>query len=234
MDPNVPPSVPMPQQPPASPSEPTPNQMPAAPQSNISGGTNKGGFIARAAASIADGFVIVLATTLLSVLLKAVGVGTSISQMINGIIYLGYSVLAIGLYGKTLGKATFGLRVVNYENVNPGIPKAILREVVGKFISSLVLNLGFFWIIWDKNKQGWHDKMAKTYVLQEVPLKGFKKGLAYILVLVLPIVAIIGIIVSFALVAANPYKNIEKAKQKQEEYQMKFQQNIPENSDLQN
>ena len=204
MDPNVPPSVPMPQQPPASPSEPTPNQMPATPQSNISGGTNKGGFIARAAASIADGFVIVLATTLLSVLLKAVGADTSISQIINGLIYIVYSVLAIGLYGKTLGKAVFGLRVVNYENVNPGIPMAILREVVGKFISSLILNLGFFWIIWDKNKQGWHDKMAKTYVLQEVPLKGFKKVLAYILVLGLPVLAILGIIAVVYVVTSLP------------------------------
>ena len=205
MDPNVPPSVPMPQQPPASPSEPTPNQMPAAPQSNISGGTNKGGFIARAAASIADGFVIGFATTLLSMLLKAVGLGSSISQIVNGIIYIVYAVLAIGLYGKTLGKAAFGLRVVNYENVNPGIPMAILREVVGKFISSLVLNLGFFWIIWDKNKQGWHDKMAKTYVLQEVPLKGFKKVLAYILVLGLPLLAILGIMAVVSLVAINPF-----------------------------
>ncbi|OGM67254.1 hypothetical protein A2985_03845 [Candidatus Woesebacteria bacterium RIFCSPLOWO2_01_FULL_43_11] len=203
MDP-VPPSVPMPQQPPASPSEPTPNQMPAAPQSNISGGTNKGGFIARAAASIADGFVIGFATTLLSMLLKAVGLGSSISQIVNGLIYIVYVVLAIGLYGKTLGKAAFGLRVVNYENVSPGIPMAILREVVGKFISSLVLNLGFLWIIWDKNKQGWHDKIAKTYVLQEVPFKGFKKVLAYILVLGLPVLAILGIIAVVGVVTLLP------------------------------
>ena len=153
---------------------------------------------------MADGFIVGFATFFLSMVLRAIGIDPTVSQLISGLSYIVYSVLAIGLYGKTVGKAAFGLRVINYENVNPGIPMAILREVVGKFISSLVLNLGFFWIIWDKNKQGWHDKIAKTYVLQEVPLKGFKKILAYILVLGLPVLAILGIIAVGALVAINP------------------------------
>ena len=59
-------------------------------------------------------------------------------------------------------------------------------------------------MIWDKNKQGWHDKIAKTYVLQEVPLKGFKKVLAYILVLGLPVLAILGIIAVVYVVTSLP------------------------------
>ena len=41
-----------------------------------------------------------------------------------------------------------------------------MREVVGKFISGLVLNLGYLWVIWDGQKQGWHDKIADTYVVR--------------------------------------------------------------------
>jgi len=31
----------------------------------------------------------------------------------------------------------------------------------------VALFLGFFWIIWDKKKQGWHDKIAGTLVVKE-------------------------------------------------------------------
>jgi len=36
---------------------------------------------------------------------------------------------------------------------------------VGYFIAFLPVGLGFFWIIWDKRKQGWHDKIAGTVVV---------------------------------------------------------------------
>jgi uncharacterized RDD family membrane protein YckC len=29
-----------------------------------------------------------------------------------------------------------------------------------------VLFLGFFWILWDKDQQGWHDKIAGTVVVR--------------------------------------------------------------------
>jgi len=41
-----------------------------------------------------------------------------------------------------------------------------LREIIGKFISSLFFGLGYFWAIWDKDRQAWHDKIAGTYVLE--------------------------------------------------------------------
>ena len=33
-------------------------------------------------------------------------------------------------------------------------------------VSMLPLCFGFLWIAWDKKKQGWHDKIAKTYVIK--------------------------------------------------------------------
>jgi uncharacterized RDD family membrane protein YckC len=38
--------------------------------------------------------------------------------------------------------------------------------VPGKIISYVVIYLGFLWIIWDQRKQGWHDKIANTYVVR--------------------------------------------------------------------
>jgi uncharacterized RDD family membrane protein YckC len=33
-------------------------------------------------------------------------------------------------------------------------------------ISGLILDLGYLWILIDENKQGWHDKIADTYVVR--------------------------------------------------------------------
>jgi uncharacterized RDD family membrane protein YckC len=34
-------------------------------------------------------------------------------------------------------------------------------------LSVMVLFLGFLWMIWDSNKQTWHDKIAGTVVVRQ-------------------------------------------------------------------
>jgi uncharacterized RDD family membrane protein YckC len=77
-----------------------------------------------------------------------------------------YYWLFTGLRGQTLGKMAVGIKVVNAQGSVPGLGRAALREIPGKIASSIVIYLGFLWIIWDERKQGWHDKIAKTYVLR--------------------------------------------------------------------
>ena len=55
---------------------------------------------------------------------------------------------------------------VNAEGFVPGLGRAALREIPGKIVSAIAICLGFLWIIWDGQKQGWHDKIAETYVLR--------------------------------------------------------------------
>jgi uncharacterized RDD family membrane protein YckC len=43
---------------------------------------------------------------------------------------------------------------------------AFLRWV-GYIISAAGICLGFIWIIFDRKKQGWHDKIAGTVVIRE-------------------------------------------------------------------
>ena len=43
----------------------------------------------------------------------------------------------------------------------------LLREIVGKTVSFLFFGLGFYWAIWDKDRQAWHDKIAGTLVLEK-------------------------------------------------------------------
>jgi hypothetical protein len=40
----------------------------------------------------------------------------------------------------------------------------VLRYV-GYLVSAIVVSLGFIWILFDSKRQGWHDKIAKTYVV---------------------------------------------------------------------
>ena len=96
---------------------------------------------------------------------------------------LAYHVPFVGLKGRTPGKRLLGIKVVNNRGEAPGIGLAVLREAVGKyfvlfgtlfipppfgFFSTMgVVVLAGVWIARDSAKQGWHDKLAKTYVVRQ-------------------------------------------------------------------
>lgn len=42
----------------------------------------------------------------------------------------------------------------------------LLREWIAKYVSALVLYLGYLWAIFDKDRQSWHDKIAGTVVVK--------------------------------------------------------------------
>lgn len=79
-------------------------------------------------------------------------------------------VLIVGFWirlGATPGKLLLDCRIVDARTLQPiGWKQALLR-LFGYLISALPLYLGFFWIGWDKRKQGLHDKLAGTVVLHQ-------------------------------------------------------------------
>ena len=86
--------------------------------------------------------------------------------LIVTIAYLGFYFWLLSR-GTTPGKMALGEQVV--EKLNGGYPgfwRMVLREVIGKTVSGLFLGLGFFWAIWDKDNQAWHDKIAGTVVVR--------------------------------------------------------------------
>lgn len=78
--------------------------------------------------------------------------------------------LVLWTRGLTPGKLILGDQVVDTRGVRAGFWRMALRETIGKFISGIVFGLGFFWILEDKDQQGWHDKIAGTLVVTEVGL----------------------------------------------------------------
>ena len=81
---------------------------------------------------------------------------------------LAYFTLFHGSTGRTPGKKLLGLQVVTVEGGPLTYGIAFLRSV-GYVISSLVLCLGYLWVVFDKKKQGWHDKIAGTVVIIREP-----------------------------------------------------------------
>jgi len=70
-----------------------------------------------------------------------------------------------GFYGQTLGQRLFGLRVLTTHGEELGYLNAFFRFVTTCFAAGL-LGLGILWIAVDPNKQGWHDKVARTVIVR--------------------------------------------------------------------
>ena len=79
--------------------------------------------------------------------------------------YLYYAIIYFVVFwwkwGATPGKLIFGLRVVDQTGGPIGIERALVRTV------QIPLCLGFVWASFDEDRQGIHDKMAGTYVIDK-------------------------------------------------------------------
>jgi uncharacterized RDD family membrane protein YckC len=76
-----------------------------------------------------------------------------------------YFVLLHGMDGRTVGKWLFGLRVVNTHGEPITYTQASIRWIAAVLTVPLVL--GFLRILWHREKRGWHDSLARTWVIKE-------------------------------------------------------------------
>ncbi len=67
--------------------------------------------------------------------------------------------------GTTIGGIVLNHRIVRQDGSPLTFLVALVRGLASAF-SAAVFFLGFFWIGWDPEKQGWHDKIAGTYVVR--------------------------------------------------------------------
>jgi uncharacterized RDD family membrane protein YckC len=90
------------------------------------------------------------------------GAGVSIGLVVD-LIY--FTVMIGGARGQTVGQMAMGIRVIDFNTGGPiGYGRAFLRWLVS-IVSALVIFLGYFWMLWDKEKQCWHDKAANAVVV---------------------------------------------------------------------
>ena len=67
--------------------------------------------------------------------------------------------------GTTVGGVVLGLKVVRLDGQPVTFQVALVRGL-GAAFSVIVMFLGFLWIAWDQDKQGWHDRIAGTVVIR--------------------------------------------------------------------
>lgn len=75
------------------------------------------------------------------------------------------SIIFISNFGGTPGKLIAGLEIVDDKGGKISYFRAFFRNYVGYIISGSLFFLGYIWIAIDKERRGWHDMIAGTYVI---------------------------------------------------------------------
>lgn len=108
---------------------------------------------------IIDWVMLVIVSIILQLALKTVGAILSI------LVQIAYSAYFEGTQnGQTIGKKVVGLQVVPKAGGPMDLNKGVIRAV-GKIVSGIPCGLGYFWMLWDADKETWHDKIAGTTVV---------------------------------------------------------------------
>ncbi|CAN5611477.1 RDD family protein [soil metagenome] len=150
-------------------SDPTPASEPPsqAPQGtprhspNVQGPSGpRANFGQRLLAYLVDGLIVGVVSYLVQLLFGDAG---GFLSVILGLAYFVY--LEGSPAGQTVGKKLLNIRVVDFQSGGPlGFGKAAIRYV-GRIVSGIPCALGYFWMLWDKERQTWHDKIATTAVV---------------------------------------------------------------------
>lgn len=69
--------------------------------------------------------------------------------------------------GATPGKMLVAARIVDERTLGQPSNGQLIGRYFAYLLSAIPLGLGFFWIAFDRRKQGWHDKLAKTVVIED-------------------------------------------------------------------
>lgn len=106
---------------------------------------------------------------MLALLIDVVLVGVVLGLIGRGsdsllLVLAGYGAIMWKLRGTTVGGIICSLRVARIDGQPLGWDTAIVRAL-GCFLSLVAAGLGFFWIAFDREHQGWHDKIAGTVVV---------------------------------------------------------------------
>jgi uncharacterized RDD family membrane protein YckC len=94
--------------------------------------------------------------------------------VVSGILNVAFGFLLVGVayFGglwawkqTTIGGIIVGLKVVRLDGRPLDWTVALVRALAA-WLSTSVMFLGFFWIAWDADRQGWHDRIAGTVVVK--------------------------------------------------------------------
>jgi uncharacterized RDD family membrane protein YckC len=135
-------------------------QVYARPGSGAKPSGPRAGFWIRFGAALIDG----IGFTIISFALRAaIGAAGSIVAIVIAIAYFSY--FEGSPSGQTIGKKLVGIRVIDFNTGGPiGYGRAAVRYVA-RILSAIVIFIGYLWMLWDPEKQTWHDKLSGSVVV---------------------------------------------------------------------
>jgi uncharacterized RDD family membrane protein YckC len=134
--------------------EPAPAPAPAPAPTLSLALENRAGFWIRTLALLLDVFLVAIVASI---------VGIHVHDALLLIIAT-YGAVMWRLRGTTIGGIVCGLRVVRLDGRPIDWPTAVTRAL-GSFLSLFVAGLGFIWVVFDAERQSWHDKIAGTVIV---------------------------------------------------------------------
>lgn len=89
----------------------------------------------------------------------------SVYDIVLYLLKVTYFVLLTYFTGSTLGKKLLQIQVVSAEGRKPSFFEIAFRESVGRFLSALIIYVGYIMVGADKQKRGLHDILSDTCVV---------------------------------------------------------------------
>lgn len=138
----------------------------------------KAGFWIRAAAAFVDamisgvlqGIVVFLFAGLMGLLLHGYDseslLMVCLAWLLGSSVGVVYYVYFTAFGGQTPGKMMLRIKVIRTDSSALSLGRAFYRETLGKFVSGIILGIGYIMVAFDDKKQGLHDRMADTYVVR--------------------------------------------------------------------
>lgn len=143
-----------------------------------------GGFFARWAAYIVDSIIVGFVLLLVKIPMAMAGMMNPELSLLKQVLFE-YSVWDIFLYllsvlyfiiltyytGQTVGKKLFHLKVVSSDDSKLSLLNVIYRETIGRYLSTVILCIGYIMVGVDKEKKALHDILCDTRVIYACTIK---------------------------------------------------------------
>jgi uncharacterized RDD family membrane protein YckC len=112
------------------------------------------------------GFWIRMLALLLDLVLVGIVCGLISLPTHHGLLLIlaAYGAVMWKLRGTTIGGIVCGLRIARLDGRPIDWPTAVTRALAS-FLSFFIVGLGFIWVVFDPERQSWHDKIAGTVVV---------------------------------------------------------------------
>jgi uncharacterized RDD family membrane protein YckC len=126
------------------------------------------GFWRRVAAALIDGILVGVVSWIVTLIFSGISEGAEVTAQILVLIaaYGYYAGMESSSYQATVGKIALGIQVTDLNGNRISFGRALGRNLA-EILSALILGIGYIMVAFTPKKQGLHDMIAGTLVVQK-------------------------------------------------------------------